>query len=51
MSKRERSFLSNSLNFHFPQNWEELEGLELDLIIFFFLLKLPKYSYIFSHLF
>ena len=31
------------------QNWEELERMELDLINF--LLKLPKYLYIFSHLF
>ena len=30
-------------NFHSPQNWEELEGMKLDLMIF--LLKFPKYPY------
>ena len=49
MSKRESSFLSIFSNFHSPQNWEELEGLELDLIIFF--TKTPKIPLIFSHLF
>ena len=36
-------------NFHSPRNWEVQEGMELDLIIF--LLKLPKYPYIFNSLF
>ena len=36
-------------NFHSPQNWEEWEGMKLDLMIF--LLKLPKYPYIFNPLF
>ena len=33
-------------NFHSPQNWEKWEGMKLDLMIF--LLKLPKYPYIFN---
>ena len=36
-------------NFHSSQNWEEWEEMELDLMIF--LLKLPKYPYIFNPLF
>ena len=36
-------------NFHFLQNWEEWEGMKLDLMIF--LLKLLKYPYIFNPLF
>ena len=36
-------------NFHSLQNWEELEGIELDLMNF--LPELPKYPFIFSHLF
>ena len=36
-------------NFHSLQNWEEWEGMKLDLMIF--LLKLSKYPYIFNHLF
>ena len=36
-------------NFHSPQNQEELERIELDLMIF--LLKLPKYPCIFNSLF
>ena len=36
-------------NFHSPRNWEEWEGIELNLMNF--LLKLPKYPYIFNHLF
>ena len=41
-------FLKTS-NLHSPQNWEELKGMKLDLVNF--LLKLPKYLYIFNHLF
>ena len=51
MGRREHSFLSIPIKpqiFTF-QNWEEFEGIELDLIIF--LLKLPKYPCIFNHLF
>ena len=33
-------------NFHSSWNWEEWEGMKLDLIIF--LLKLPKYPYVFN---
>ena len=36
-------------NFYSPRNWEEWEGMKLDLMIF--LLKFPKYPYIFNHLF
>ena len=36
-------------NFHSPRNWEELEGMKFDLMIF--LLKLPKYPYIVNNLF
>ena len=52
MGKREHSFLFISLK---PQIFiplkigRKLEGIELDLIIF--LLKLPKYFYIFNNLF
>ena len=36
-------------NFHSLRNWEEWEEMKLDLMIF--LLKLPKYPYIFNPLF
>ena len=36
-------------NFHSSRNWEEYEGIKLDLMSF--LLKLPKYPYIFNFLF
>ena len=36
-------------NFHSLQNWKKLEEMELDLMNL--LIKLPKYFYIFSHLF
>ena len=46
MDRMEQSFLSILLK---SQIFKEWEGMELDLINF--LLKLPKYPYIFNHLF
>ena len=47
----ERSFISIPLKLQIfiPQNWEEWKGMKLDLMNF--LLKLPKYPYIFNLLF
>ena len=52
IGRREHSFLSIPLKpqiFIPPRNWEEWEGMKLDLMIF--LLKLPKYPCIFNSLF
>ena len=42
------SLFSQNLKFSFPQIWEELEGMQLDLINFF--TKIPK-IYIYIQLF
>ena len=51
IGRRECSFISIPLKLQIfiPQNWEEWKGMKLDLMSF--LLKLPKYPYIFNLLF
>ena len=55
MGMREHSLLSIPLKSQIfippppHRNWEEWKGMKLNLMIF--LLKLPKYPYIFNHLF